>query len=202
VDLTFETVRQVAGATYGQPGFSLADLWSLYNQRFFDGVLRPILIVRTRVFPYGHCVGMTVCRAGEDPLRHILVKTFSWPICHAQRAVLLHEMLHYYLFETKQDPKHAGQPWCDEVMRISRELGQPVWAGRYTAIRKGKTTRRGNQLPPEDLTELRRLTQREIAAWPGSIRLFPPPPEDLGYAQLRVTKAEKASEAAAKGTSP
>jgi hypothetical protein len=172
--LTLADVRKVAVATFGNPGGHLVDLWAWYNDTLFGGELRPILISRSRVFAYGRCVGWTNVVGGHDPYRHIVVKAFGWPICAKQRAVLLHEMVHQFLFERGEDPHHDARPWCREIMRLSRELGKPIWAGHYTVFRNGKSTRRGNTAPPPELANLRALAQKEIANWPHSIRLFPP----------------------------
>jgi hypothetical protein len=182
--LTFGEVRRVAGATYGRSGLHLADLWDAYNRDYFGGKVDPVLICRSRVFAYGRCIGYTSVRSGEDPWRHIVVKAYSQNVCADQRAILLHELVHLALFQRGEDPNHGGVPWTTEIMRISELLGQELWAGRYTVIRDGKKTRRANKAPPEELAQLRRLNQDEIARWPHSVGIIPP---DLNvYSQLYV----------------
>jgi hypothetical protein len=182
--LSVGTIREVAESAFGLPGGHLVDLWEQYNRLFFGGELQPILITRSRVFAWGRCIGWTRVKTCEnDPYRQIQVKQFHYQVCPEQREVLLHEMVHQCLFERGQNPKHDGQPWCDEIMRISRLLGRPIWAGKYTVIREGKDTRRGNKAAPAELADLRALNQKEIAGWPYSIGLRLPECD----AQLHVT---------------
>jgi hypothetical protein len=185
-------VREVALATFGRPGAHLADLWAFYNGRYFAGRLRPLLVLRTRVFAYGHCIGLTRFRNGDgEPYRQILVKEFGLRVCPRQRAVLLHEMLHQFLFERGDVPRghHQSQSWCDEVMRVSAMMGVKVWAGKYTVIREGGTTRRGNK--PGGAPDARVMDQDEISRWPDSISLYPPDLEGTSYAQLEVTNEKQ-----------
>jgi hypothetical protein len=54
----------------------------------------------------------------------------------ADNAVLLHEMVHQFLFERNEDPSHKGEPWCREIMRLT---GEPVstaadWSGYLMAV--------------------------------------------------------------------
>jgi hypothetical protein len=179
--LSVATIRAVAQSAYGPPGGHLVDLWTLYNKRLFGGDLQPILITRSRVFSYGRCVGWI--RVDREPHRQIQVKEFSEEICTDQCRILLHEMVHQALLERGQSPKHADQPWCDEIMRISRLLGQPIWAGKYTVIRHGRDLRRGNRPAPTELAGLRALSHKEIARWPHSVGLRLPECD----AQLHVT---------------
>ena len=171
-EMDFATVRLVARSAFGEPGAHLADLWREYNDTFFGSALRPILITRSRVFAFGHCIGQT--HYGDDYIdRRLVIKSLKAAVCPKQREVLIHEMLHQALFERRVSPRHAGQEWCDEIMRLTRLLGGKIWAGKYTVLREGKLTRRGNKPPPPNFTG-RCLTQLEIAGWPHSIGICPP----------------------------
>jgi hypothetical protein len=178
--LTVEDVRRISLDAYGDAGASLVDLWTLYNALFFGDELRPILITRTRVFRYGACIGMTTVCDG----RHIQVKAFKPEIDAQQRAILLHEMLHQSLHQRGLSPKHAQEPWCAEVRRISALLGKPVWAGKYTVRKVDGKSVRTNQPPPADAAPVLVMSQCQIAGWPDSIGLAPPELRD--YSQLEV----------------
>ena len=143
-------------------------LWREYNDLFFDGKLRvtPVLYVPTS--PYGHWVGQH--RAQQNIYLMFPGENRSWPVV---RGVLLHEMIHQALSQRGQNPAHAGTLWCQEIMRISRQLGTEIWAGKYMVKKiDGKSTR-VNEAPSES-TGARILRQKEIAGWPQSIGLQPP----------------------------
>lgn len=74
-----------------------------------------------------------------------------------------------YLF-----PRHAGAPWCAEIMRITRLLDAPaIWAGKYTVKRVNGRSVRVNETEPSP-TGARVLKQNEIARWPNSVGIEPP----------------------------
>lgn len=81
----------------------------------------------------------------------------------ADRGVLCHEMIHAWLRQCGDDPKHSGQPWRDEIVRLSRIEGRTIVAMK-TKVAKEKGTRRSVRVTPEGS-----LNQAEIAGWPLSI---------------------------------
>src|SRR6202034_832969 len=82
------------------------------------------------------------------------------------RGVLLHEMTHQYLSQVGKNPNHDGEPWCSEIMRISRILGHNIWAGKYTVVKIDGQSKRANKKPPADLDPDYRLNQFDISRWP------------------------------------
>jgi hypothetical protein len=182
-NVSFDDTLLIAERCFGELGRTTVHLWQQYNRDYFGGVLRatPVLYVPTS--PYGHWVGCTVRDANiylmfprdanDDHYR-------KWPYV---RGVLLHEMIHQYLAQLGKDPAHAGQPWCDEIMRISQLLGRNIWAGKYIVKRVNGKSVRANELPPES-TEARILDQAEIARWPYTVGIEPP--DLIGYSQLEV----------------
>lgn len=75
-------------------------------------------------------------------------------------------MAHAWLVQTGQNSKHDGQPWRDEIMRLSKILGSSVLAGK-THVRKVKQpdrTRKSVRAVDEGS-----LSQAEIASWPHSV---------------------------------
>lgn len=172
-DYTFADMRKALVVGWGDVGATTADLWREYNRKFFGNRLRPIPMFFTPATPYGKMFGWTCC---ADVITHIaLARPGSGSYLVADRNTLLHEMIHQHLHERDESPKHKDQPWCDEVMRLHRELtGKKVWAGRYTvfkepASRPGgiRKSVRGNMPNPETGEES--IGQTVIAGWPRSM---------------------------------
>ena len=157
-------MRRALVAGWGRLGGRVADYWDEYNRAYFGGRLRPLPIFLTPVSPYGHWVGRT-CVSRE--VTHIaLTAPKSGEFLVANRGVLLHEMLHQYLFEWGVCPHHAGGPWRWEIMRLHRQItGREIWAGEYTVVKdKGRKSVRVNR--PHPRTGEPSLVQMQIARWP------------------------------------
>jgi hypothetical protein len=140
--------------------------WCAYNERYFAGRLKPLPIVPTPTLPFGHCVAQTSGSSGIA--RHILLAA---PLDHdvlvADNGVLLHEMVHQHLIETGQNPHHAGQPWCDCVMRLNKQIAKKEIFASPTSVRKvdGRSVRLN---PACTATGRPSLPQQDIARWPHS----------------------------------
>ena len=86
--------------------------------------------------------------------------------------VLLHEMLHVTLFDTgiegtKTVPHHNSQPWCDEIMRISPQLGlDPIKAAPV----KPRRIRIGDESKVVRKALDGHLSRIEMATWPYLLR--------------------------------
>jgi hypothetical protein len=165
--VTFDDALLIAERCFGELGRKTVFLWKQYNRDYFGGALAatPVLYVPTS--PFGHWVGL------HRPDRNIYLmppgEHRSWGFV---RAALLHEMIHQNLAQLGDNQKHAGEPWCREVMRLSNMFGREIWAGKYTVQRvKGKCAR-VNQAAPADSQALS-LNQRQIARFPHSIGLEP-----------------------------
>jgi len=157
----FAALLLVSERAFGERGRRLALLFQQYNAAYFDGELHPVPILLVPVAPYGHWIGLT-----RQSFIYLVWKLDE----HAERATLLHEMVHAWLHQRGENPKHAGAPWCREIMRISRLLGHTIHAGAYAVQRQGKRVVRVNRAGPHGEPS---LPQREIATWPDKV--IPPP---------------------------
>jgi hypothetical protein len=162
--VSFDDALLIAERCFGELGRKTIFLWQRYNEEYFSGSLEvtPVLYVPTS--PYGHWIGLH--RADRNI--YLMPPAPSRPWSRV-RAVLLHEMIHQNLSQSGKDVRHAGEPWCREIMRISMHFDRKIWAGKYT-VRNGQ---RVNTAPPL-ATNARILNQREIASWPHSINIEPP----------------------------
>jgi hypothetical protein len=166
-------MRRTLEAGWGPLGGRVADTWRDFNRAHFGGRLRPLPIFLTPSTPYGNRLGWTCCR---EKVTHIaLAAPSQGKVLVADRGVLLHEMIHQLLHETGECIRHAGEPWCREIMRLHRMItGSPIWAARTTVVKVrtadgGRASRRIN--PPHPDTGEPSLTQAEIARWPYSVGL-------------------------------
>ena len=86
-------------------------------------------------------------------------------------------MIHQHLAEQGLSPKHDGNPWCEEIMRVHYEItGQRIWAAPETVrkLPKDKTTGKRVSIrvnPPDPITAMPSLDRAEIATWPHSVGL-------------------------------
>jgi len=78
----------------------------------------------------------------------------------------------HYLIERGETPKHEGQPWCDEIMRLHRQItGKPLWAAPETVGKEKRTdgerkSVRRQACCPE--TGEGSIDRKDIAQWPHS----------------------------------
>jgi hypothetical protein len=132
--LTFDEAMAVSTTVFGEIGRDTMLLWQQYNRAFFGGVLTPVPVLYVPTSTYGHWVGQ--CGAGGE--RIYLMRISDKRPWAFVRAVLLHEMIHQACAEKEVNLSHDRQPWCDEIMRISREhFGVAFWAGYYTVAKVG-----------------------------------------------------------------
>jgi hypothetical protein len=63
------------------------------------------------------------------------------------------------------DPRHAGAPWCEQVMRLHLAItGKTIWCGKTDVMRDGNGGHfRGNRPGPNGEVS---LPQKAIAGWP------------------------------------
>src|SRR5262249_16223695 len=135
---TLKDMRRTLEVGWGEQGVRVGDCWVAFNRLYFAGRLLPLPIFLTPVSPYGKSIGWT-CSGGA--VTHIaLTAPRVGQLLVADKNTLLHEMVHQLLHESKEDYKHAGEPWCRAIMRLTKEItGKSVWAGEYTVrkIREG-----------------------------------------------------------------
>jgi hypothetical protein len=161
---TIEDMRRFAGEAWGPLGVSIVEKWRVFNIAYFNGVLRPVPLVVTNTQPFGKRLAF----CSYNPDTHGRTITLNVPKAHcillADNGVLLHEMIHQFLFERGEYASHDGAGWRREIMRLTKQIaGRDIWAGRSVVRRiDGKPTR--FNLPSADGQTS--LTQDHIARWP------------------------------------
>jgi hypothetical protein len=166
--MTFDDVALIADRCFGELGLNTVHLWKRYNDAYFDGTLVPTPVLYVPTSPYGHWVGQHVADRNIYLMRP--GPSRSWGFV---RGVLLHEMIHQGLAQAGKNPKHDGNPWCSEIMRISHYFDRNIWAGKYTVIKvEGKSVRANMPRPKGNRARI--LDQDEISKWPHSIDIEPP----------------------------
>jgi hypothetical protein len=95
------------------------------------GKLKPVPLVMTHAQPYGRRLAF----CSYYPGTHGRTMTVNVPKTHtflvADNGVLLHEMIHQYLFERGEDAGHDSDGWRREIMRLTKAIsGKAIWAGR------------------------------------------------------------------------
>jgi hypothetical protein len=160
-------MRRTLQVGWGEQGERVADCWVEFNRLYFGGRLLPLPIFLTPVMPYGRMIGWTCCGGA---VTHIaLAAPRNGRFLVADKNTLLHEMLHQFLHESKEDPKHAGAPWCREIMRLTKQItGKNIWAGPYTVrkVREGDGRRSMRVNLAEPGTGRPSIEQKIIARWP------------------------------------
>jgi hypothetical protein len=167
--ITFVEMRQMLGWSFGDEGRLIADLWDAFNERHWDGRLVPVPLFFPRVTTYGHWLGLYTCNAANESI-HIQLK---FQLTTKQKAdVLLHEMVHQFLAECGQNPKHNGIPWCNEIMRLTKEIwGVEIHASPSVPRKKdGRSVR----IQKPSAIGQESISRPQIAAWPCSIGLSVP----------------------------
>ena len=119
-DFSIEDMRRFGGEAWGQIGVDIVERWCEFNAAYFDGALRPVPLVISNTQPFGKRIGF----CSYDPDASGRTITLNLPRTHnqlvADNNTLLHEMLHQFLHERGENPKHAGAPWRREIMRLTK----------------------------------------------------------------------------------
>lgn len=172
--LTFPEMRKMMSWSWGDRGVWAADLWRKFNEAYWGGQLEPVPIWFPQASPYGHWVGLcSGNRQGQTQHIQLLRGKPDDFLAH----VLLHEMIHQYLFETGQNPAHNAQPWCEEVMRLTKQIwGKDIWVSPSVPRKvDGKSQRIQKRSPARQES----IPLKEISGWPHSLNLtLPMPPSD------------------------
>jgi len=163
VAFTIEDMRRFAGEAWGQFGINVVEQWCKFNAAYFDSTLRPVPLVITNTQPFGRLIAF--CSYGGFGRTIPLNVPKKHDRLIADNCTLLHEMVHQSLFERGENPKHAGEPWRREIMRLTKVIkGVDIWAGKSTVRRVGGKATRMNAAHPE--TGQASLPQGVIARWP------------------------------------
>jgi hypothetical protein len=167
---TLKDMERFAGEAWGDMGVKVVEKWVEFNDRFFDGVLKPVPLVVTNAQPFGKVIAF----CSYNPGTHGRTITLNVPRRHmtllADNNALLHEMIHQKLFEAGQNAKHESDGWRSEIMRLEQLIaGRKIWAGRSITKRvlgddgkKSKVIRVNEDGPNGEPS----LGQKEIAIWP------------------------------------
>jgi hypothetical protein len=159
----------------------IVDTWTRLNRDHFDGMLKYHGVV-WGLTPHGGSLGHTYGGSSRRITLHPAIidpHTDAWDYeKHSAGAtklgaafaadVLLHEMVHVKLFDAgvelgEGNSHHNTAPWCDEVMRITPQLGlDPVKAAPVKPRRVDGIVRR---LPLDG-----HLSRSDIGEWPHSLR--------------------------------
>ena len=167
--LTVRQLRKMMGWTYGADGQLLADLWRGFNQRLWDGRLDPAPMWIPTCTDWGRWIGLY---RGNHQHQTLSIQV-KWQLSEQDRAdVLLHEMVHQALHESRLCPKHNAVPWCQEIVRLTQEIwGVSIWASPADPRKvRGKSVR--VQKPSQAGAES--ITRKQIASWPHSLGLHVP----------------------------
>jgi hypothetical protein len=163
---TYRQYRQAAELLWGEAGSFLADEFERLNGTYFDDELPPLPLV-IGLMAYGRCIGKT--RYHAVPRISIASQLFTDGLGEVSDT-LLHEMVHAALMLRGVSPKHNDDPWCDEIIRISKMAGFDIVAKPVRPRRIVNPERDDD--PDAPLTVVRRqpdegaLTQRELGRWP------------------------------------
>jgi hypothetical protein len=155
---------------HGEVGTHAVHQWAAFNDTYFGGELRPIPLIITHTQPFGKRLGFCMHSHHHGHGRSITLNVpdrqytgRSYALL-ADNCCLLHEMIHQHLQERGENAKHAGAPWCREIMRLHQVItGAEIWAGRTKTVRQGSKVVRINE-PHEDGRAS--LPQTAIARWP------------------------------------
>ena len=166
---TESNLRDFLRTGWGAAGERVADHFFDLNDRYFAGKIKPVPIVITPTSPHGRWLGLTCGNARQNSASLIyLTRPSRGDSLVADRGVLLHEMIHASLMQRGDDPGHDGQPWRDEITRISRACNRTITA-MPTKVKKVKMP--DGSRKSKRIVQGGSLTQKEIATWPESIGL-------------------------------
>jgi hypothetical protein len=167
--MTVQELGRMMRWSFGDTGQLLAEVWHGINLRLFDGRLLPVPIWLPRVTTYGRWIGQCT-RNHQGQTLSLQVKC---QLPHDQQAtILLHEMVHQHLVESGQVSRHNARPWCQEIVRLTREIwGRQIWAAPSVPRRVNGRSVRVQDRSPDGRDSISRV---QIASWPQSIGLLLP----------------------------
>jgi len=163
-------MERFASEAWGDLGRNVVNKWVEFNETYFAGELRPIPLMITPTLPYGRRVADCSGCAGHGRLIRVnLPKDHN--VLVADYNTLLHEMIHQFLLERGESPKHESEGWRREIMRLNKMIiGKEIWAGRSKTVRKkdpadskSSYVVRINEPAPDGRPS---LSQRQISRWP------------------------------------
>ena len=188
--LSWESMRSFMQIGWGSTGQKAYDDYCSFNRKFFSDQLPPAHISFSYTSQFGRWLGqcaygkersggrhtmarITLCR----PLGRELPASFrnrQYSLC-ADSAVLLHEMLHLYLFQRGEPAGHSSAGWIDGVLRMSEQLGvnvdyQPQIRRRIPVVDKNgdceTTANKRIKRSQQRFTPANSLSFDELRCWP------------------------------------
>ena len=167
--LTVAQLREMMGWSFGGEGELMADLWQGFNQQLWDSTLKPCPLFFPRATTYGSWIGLFTRNLSGMSL-HIQLKH---SMTTQQKAdVLLQEMVHQALSESRRDTSHNAKPWCEEIMRLTAKLWQQdIWA---SPSEPRKVEGRSVRIQKPSATGTQSISRTAIASWPDSLGLHVP----------------------------
>jgi SprT-like family len=163
--LDFADMRAFLEHGWGELGLRVAGCWRDFNDRYFDGRLKPLPIVLVATSPHGHWLGLTHgSRNGHGTHRIELTHPGMGARLIADRTTLLHEMIHQALVEQGVNPHHDKEPWRAEITRLHAALtgGEQLWCA-FDQVRKvnGRSVRVPAPAPGRTCGRSSRRTSRD-----------------------------------------
>ena len=167
-EILFSDMHKMLYFSFGERGASIANTWQRFNETYWQGQLNPTPIFLPTATPYGHWVG--ACTHRDKQVINIQLK---YGLSDQQLAnTLLHEMAHQSLVERGLNAKHNANPWCEEIMRISRDyFDVEFWAA--PALPR-KVNEKSVRLQKQSDTGQKSISRRDITWWPTSVGINAP----------------------------
>lgn len=167
--ITEEEMMNICSWAFGDEGELLSKVWQGLNQDWFYGKLNPLPIFITNVFPYGSAIARCFGNPKFSIAHHIEIKE---SLDEQKKVdVLLHEMIHQFLFESNEKSDHNAKPWCREIMRLGKEIWDYEFFASPSVPRKVTVdgVRRSYREQKEGSIEL-----KQISGFPLSLKLNTP----------------------------
>lgn len=177
------TYRDAAIALWGDAGAYVHDTYTKIRSEHYPE-LPEQLPITMGLTAYGHCIGLTRTTWEYGPRISVFSPLFS----HRKQVddVMIHEMLHAWLFVTGRDHEHKSRAWYEAVRRLSpailgRELDVQRGADRKSIRVPNPAYTPGNGQPKTLVRKIRAddaIRHGDVAGWPGAFR-----PADYDWGQ-------------------
>ena len=162
---THEEYLTACTTLWGEAGAHVIEEFQRINLWLFDGTLPPLPFVIC-LTAYGKCVGATNPSGSWDRGDLPRITIASNLFRRGRNRVtdtIIHEMVHARLMLSGLYSKHAGDPWCDEITRLS-----PLVLGHEIRAKRVKTRRIDGHVVRAPLDG--HLDHETISGWPSSLR--------------------------------
>lgn len=185
-------LKQSADIIFGKYGRWLYEVWEKHNKAYFANQLHPPGI-QCGLTPHGRTLGYYTPAYNTITIHWSLIgasgrnKAFPFrgkqypfglkPSKDLASDVLLHEMIHQYLFQTGQykanDNGHMCDAWVNELNRIAPLIGLGQYHFSCYKRTKQKKTRKDYYLALNDAPKGKKLASREaVVSFPYPLRPY------------------------------